>query len=188
MRKSKQTSEPIEMEAFRDVSVRSLQRPPAVKQHRAEPYAKRELDNTEPVTPVRHTRIASSPAYERDNTAANESDSKMINDPSHQKAMTGMLQSMNKAYANWSKKKREFSLAVTKSKASKATNGSTLEVRLEEIITEGDAKYAKMQSIEQKYVLNQLIDQSEQLAVTTLIDKLSTLAKNGDKTKFCEGL
>lgn len=201
MSRSKTTSEPIDMEAFRSVSMQHVKSSAAaVKvQTKAEqgPSSSSNFETAAttgvappPRTPMRTSLTHQSPVYSTSDVASPKPSSAvraadpMINDPSYVKTMNGLLGAMSKAYNSWTTRKREFQLAVTKSKNSATTGGSILEQKLNDIVVKGDEEYAKLFSIEEKYVLNVIIGQAEQASATTSMDELAKLAKAGGRTKL----
>ena len=108
----------------------------------------------------------------------------LINDPQYQKTATALIQGINKTYAEWSKRKREFQLAITKSKTNSLSAGSAVEQRLEDTMAKGDIEYGKLRAIDEKYVLNEVITQEEQLMSANAMHELVKLSKSGLKIKL----
>ena len=98
--------------------------------------------------------------------------------------MDSLVQNINKTYAQWSKVKREFQLTVTKSQANPLSKDSAVEKRLVGIMQRGDELYGQLRSCEEKYVLNQIINQDEQMKAASVMTDLVSLAKGGQKTKL----
>ena len=109
---------------------------------------------------------------------------RMIDDPTYRKTAASLIQNINKTYAEWSKRKREFQLAITKSQTNALSAGSVVERKLVETMEKGDAEYSKLKVIDEKYVLNEVINQHEQLEAAKSMQEMVKLAKAGQKIKL----
>ena len=108
----------------------------------------------------------------------------VVEDSSYKKVAATLIQNINKTYAEWSKRKREFQLAVTRSQNNPLSAGSAVEKKLIEQMDLGEVEIDKLKVIDEKYVLNEVISQSEQLEAAKTMQELLKLVKNGQKFKL----
>lgn len=107
----------------------------------------------------------------------------IVNDPEYVKSVTTLIQNINTCHVQWARKSNEYTLILTKSKSNPNTKDSPLETALARLLKEADEQNVALRTVEEKFVLNQLITPDEQIRSKQVIANIVKKIKDAQKIK-----
>ena len=108
----------------------------------------------------------------------------LLKSTDYQKATQALMQAINRAHSEWSRKTREFELQLHKSGCNVDTCGTPIEKKLKDQVAKGEASAAVLRKIEEKWVTQQVITQPEQVSCRNAMNSMVQAAKDGQKIRF----
>ena len=100
------------------------------------------------------------------------------------KAMNELIQSIHKMNGEWNRKHREYSILHAKAANMKVCNGTEILKRLKAKTEEGQMMDAQLRALEEKHVLDNIVDKSEQIKAKYIIGEFANVIKDLAKIKL----
>ena len=107
-----------------------------------------------------------------------------VEDADYKTDMHSLIANIHKIDGEWTRKRRDLSMAVAKSRTNASTKDSVPQQQLESIIKQVDAWNLHLSEIEKKHVTGVRISHSDQVQCKTIINEILKKAKKGNQVKL----